>query len=233
MRKILFFAALLTLSSCAVSVKNVELQRRSYDVVDLNVTQTKEIGDFLALKGQEDYQDALMITSRVPDFSVGTIRFPYTYGTVLPLSGQLEKYDLYFIPKDRVAVTGQYSGFYHHGVAIEKSTGKVLPFYNSKTGSIGGFYPKEVEGFTIEKTTYVNPDCQNCFKQEFIFNGKVGNNLKFIYREYINDMARPAFNQDLQYDLEESTTVGFKGLRLEVLDASNTSITYKLLSSFN
>jgi hypothetical protein len=80
---------------------------------------------------------------------------------------------------------------------------------------------------------FVSDDCSNCFKQEFIFNGKVGNNLKFVYREYINDMAKPAFNQDLQYDLNESNVVGFKGLRLEIIKATNTNIEYKILSSFS
>lgn len=46
-------------------------------------------------------------------------------------------------------------------------------------------------------------------------------------------MARPAFNQELQYDLNESNTVGFKGLRMEIVNATNTSIEYKVLSSFN
>ena len=61
----------------------------------------------------------------------------------------------------------------------------------------------------------------------------MGSNLKFIYREYINDMARPAFNQELQYDLNESNIIGFKGLRIEVIKATNTNIQYKVLSSFN
>jgi len=46
-------------------------------------------------------------------------------------------------------------------------------------------------------------------------------------------MARPAYQQDLQYDLAESSVIGFKGIRMEVLQASNTNIKYKLLSNFN
>ena len=94
-------------------------------------------------------------------------------------------------------------------------------------------YTKKVDGFKTKSDTFVDPNCTNCFKQEFIFNGKVGSSLKFIYREYVNDMARPAFNQELQYDLNESNIIGFKGLRLEVVNATNTNIDYKILSSFN
>ncbi|MCP9765762.1 hypothetical protein [Lacihabitans soyangensis] len=70
------------------------------------------------------------------------------------------------------------------------------------------------------------------FKQEFIYNGKVGNSIKFIYREFSNDLARPSFTQDIQYDLNESTLVGFKGLKIEILSATNTLIKYKVLSHF-
>lgn len=70
------------------------------------------------------------------------------------------------------------------------------------------------------------------FKQEFIYNGKVGNGIKFIYREFINDYARPSYTQELQYDLSESRIIGFRGLRLEVVNANNTNIEYKLLNQF-
>lgn len=84
--------------------------------------------------------------------------------------------------------------------------------------------------FENEKYKISNDDY---FKQEFIYNGKVGSGVKFIYREYINNTARPAFQQDLQYDLNESNIIGFKGLRIEIVNASNTSIEYKILSEFN
>lgn len=69
-------------------------------------------------------------------------------------------------------------------------------FYNL-TGGFGGLFPKEIEGLSVENATYTDDNCKNCFKQEFVFNGKVDNNLKFIYREYTENMARPAFTQEL------------------------------------
>jgi hypothetical protein len=71
------------------------------------------------------------------------------------------------------------------------------------------------------------------FKQEFIYNGKIGNSVKFIYREFKDDLARSSFNQEVQYDLNESSVVGFKGLKIEVLSATNTIIKYKVLSYFS
>ena len=73
---------------------------------------------------------------------------------------------------------------------------------------------------------------QTNFVQEFIYNGRVDNNLKFIYREFTNDLARPAFTQEVQYDANESNVIGFRALRVEVVSSSNTEITYKLVSTF-
>lgn len=71
------------------------------------------------------------------------------------------------------------------------------------------------------------------FKQEFIYNGRYENNLKFVYREYVNDIARPAFTQEVQYDLSQQNIIGFKSLKMEVLKATNTSIEFRLISNFD
>jgi hypothetical protein len=46
-------------------------------------------------------------------------------------------------------------------------------------------------------------------------------------------MARPAFNNDVEYDLNESKQIGYKGALLDVIDANNQNITYKVLKNFN
>ncbi|MFT5848467.1 MAG: hypothetical protein ACI902_002540 [Psychroserpens sp.] len=45
-------------------------------------------------------------------------------------------------------------------------------------------------------------------------------------------MIRPAFNQDLSYDLNEGKIIGFKGLRIEVINTSNIGIEYKVQKYF-
>lgn len=70
------------------------------------------------------------------------------------------------------------------------------------------------------------------FKQEFIFNGRVDNSLKFIYREFNGDLARPSFTQEVQYDLNQSNIIGFKDLSIEILNATNQEIEYKVITPF-
>lgn len=229
MRKLLLLFVLFSLTSCGVKVNSVALNQRTYDELPLNVEFTKEIGEQIVLKGSEEFQEAILITNRAPSMKLYSVDFNYPTGTILPLSGEVDKYKLFFKKNDKTSASG---GSYYVGVAVDKTDNTPKMFYVLE-GAMGGLYTKDFSELSVEPTTYTDPSCQRCYKQEFIYNGKVDSHLKFIYREYVNDMARPAFNQELQYDLNESNIVGFKGLRLEVVKATNTSITYKILNSFN
>ncbi len=84
--------------------------------------------------------------------------------------------------------------------------------------------------YSTDKITNVSPN----YKQyTLIYIGKVENKITLGYREFIGDTARPAFSNDVTYDLSKSNVLGYKGARIEVLDATNTGISYKVLSNFN
>jgi hypothetical protein len=68
------------------------------------------------------------------------------------------------------------------------------------------------------------------FKQELLYNGKSSNTIKISYREFRNDFARPNFYQDLSYDLADSKIVGFRGMKIEVIEATNSYIRYIIKS---
>lgn len=72
----------------------------------------------------------------------------------------------------------------------------------------------------------------NYFQQTLIYSGKIGNRITLGYREFSGNQARLGFSNDVTYDLSESNILGYKGARLEVIDATNTEITYKVLSEF-
>ena len=223
MRKFFFkLSFLLILTSCASTAKTIEIKSRTYNDDPLNVILNKEIGDKLIMSGIEDYQDGIKLVE-CPIFKLNKQQFKYSKGETLPLIRTKDNLNLY------------YYKFYndlenYEGIAVDKKNINVVYafFYSFARG---GITTKKVEGLKVEIVPFVS-ESKNNFKQEFIFNGKSSNNLKFIYREYINDMARPAFNQDLQYDLNESKIIGFKGLRIEIINVTNTNIEYKILSNF-
>jgi hypothetical protein len=76
---------------------------------------------------------------------------------------------------------------------------------------------------------------QDSFKYEALYQGKKGNSIKISFREFKDNMARPAFTQDIDYELNKDGTamVGFKGLRIEILKATNMDITYKVIKDYN
>src|SRR5258706_12690951 len=73
------------------------------------------------------------------------------------------------------------------------------------------------------------------FKRVILYQGLSKGTIKVSFREFIKDMARPAFTQDVSYDLEQDGTVmiAFKGLRIQVLKASGANIQYKVMQPFS
>lgn len=74
---------------------------------------------------------------------------------------------------------------------------------------------------------------QDSFQQTLIYNGKVGNKINIGYREFSGNSARPAFNNNVEYDLSDSKIIGYKGAQLEVIETTNQYIKYKVLKNFN
>ncbi len=78
-------------------------------------------------------------------------------------------------------------------------------------------------------------------QEELIYSGKSGQTLKAIYREFIGDFVgspygnsgwriKQGFTQELQYDLDSSSIIGFRSLQIEIVEATNSSITFKVIS---
>lgn len=234
--RIIYFILFLSLSSCASKMAEVSpkivIKNNS-----LNQSYIKEIGESILIKQYIQEYKALKITS-LPEKVLTGNTYPYKVGDVLPLVAEDKQYYLYFPKSDVKEYTsfnqfGKVSTFKFYGIAVsKKDTTDIAPFVCDKSGQLGGVVVIHRRNFSTEPTLFYGDNCIECFKKEIIFNGRVGNNLKFIYREYIENLARPAFMQELQYDLSESSIIGFKGARIEIVEANNTNIKYKVLKDF-
>jgi hypothetical protein len=71
-------------------------------------------------------------------------------------------------------------------------------------------------------------------KRELVYQGFSNNVIHVAYREYQNDLIRPAFQQEVSYTLEGRgpTTVAFQGAQLSVLSASNSGIRFQVVKPF-
>jgi hypothetical protein len=65
-----------------------------------------------------------------------------------------------------------------------------------------------------------------------IYSGKSNNFIKFSYREFTDDFIRNSFTTDVSYDLSESNIIGYKNFKAEIIEATNTKLKYKIISSF-
>lgn len=110
--------------------------------------------------------------------------------------------------------------------------------YNDKPNSAAIFLIQKDTGYfriqpindsnfeVIENKDYWSKDS---FNRELVYTGKSGDTISILYREFIDDMARPAFSQEIKYDLTDTKIIGYKSARFEIIDADNLSIHYKTL----
>lgn len=69
------------------------------------------------------------------------------------------------------------------------------------------------------------------FKVELLYEGISGNVANITYREFAENMIRPAFQQDLKYTLARpDEEISFRGARIVVHSATNSRIDYTVLS---
>ena len=54
-----------------------------------------------------------------------------------------------------------------------------------------------------------------------------------LYREFFDNIARPAFSQEYKYDLSKGTSIGYRGARFEIIKATNTELVYKVIKALD
>ena len=74
---------------------------------------------------------------------------------------------------------------------------------------------------------------ENSFQQTIEYAGRSGDILKFNYSEFSGGFARQAFTREFQVDLSEGNVAAYKGAIIEVVDATNIQIKYKVIRNFS
>ena len=214
MKKILLFCSFLIIS-CGASTTLADKNVLNESYPQLEEVTTADVGVTLVYKEVGVKYKALNITE---DRKVkpGNLIKEIHSGEVFINRHNTKKYELYESPSN--------SNF---GIAIPKDGGEQMFFIND-----GGAQIVQLNSPITCTSTTASVKGDEYFKQEFIYNGKIGTGLKFTYREFADNTARPAFMQDLQYDLAESNIIGFRGLRIEILNATNMNIKYKVINQF-
>jgi len=217
----IFFGLLVVIcfTTCASSTpikQNVE--NLSYPAVD--IITTKSLGDILLSQGVQTTHPAIEILQDVPTPARGRL------GKGIYIGVGQEGSNTIFKPRPSDTLLFNAAGYFFFA-----QTSDAL-----NVAWRGGF-GNLVKGRRVEQNYYkeitTTVESSSDFQQTLIYTGGEGNIIKMTYREFSGNIARPAFTIDVTYDLRDSDVIAFRGARLQILEATNTSIRYKVISNFN
>lgn len=221
----------LALSGCATHIKQTTFPSNIIKYPELNVQSTAEVGQSMISTSRLTLIPAITIEKDlVYKGERGLKNKPFTL--TIP-AGKLvfshkDETGTYYQSKTQVRLV-----FDHMQPAVD--AGVFIPTLTSSppllwwvsTGRMRtskDLYP--IGDIPYKNTVQENWSITDGFKRELIYSGISANTVSILYREYIDNIVRPAFSQEFKYDLNSSNEIGFKGARFKVTNASNTGISY-------
>lgn len=187
------------------------------DYPSVGEVKTAYVGDHLVSKGTMAEMSVLRVTSMIESFSYDIPEGDYKQ---LGYDSKQQFFSPVGVIKAALADPIQ-------GIAVENNQQNEVCFV-----TIFGAKACADDAYGKFSITKKLSEFHDSFQQTLIYSGKVGNKINISYREFSNDMARPAFNNEAEYDLSESNQIGYKGALIDVLEADNTKITYRLIRNF-
>lgn len=215
MAKLLLTAILfMLLSGCAVSYTPADKRTQAFDDPEIGQVTTAHVGDRLIHKGVVTEEEVVAVKSVVDG-----VMYDIMPG-VYPQLGYVEG-ERFYSPVG--IVRGAFSDPVQLLSIQEKSPGQlcVVTEFAARLCYDADF---EVKMRTVET--------EASFQQTLIYSGRIGDKINIAYREFSNSAARPAFSNNVEYDLSASNEIGYKGAVIEVIKANNSEIIYKVLRSF-
>jgi len=227
LRVVLVSAIALVLTACA-STQAVAPRTEIINRPPLETAAKAELGDTIVEKGRVTTHDGLFLKNTIT-WGDGFLLKKFTISPGKLRARQSDANYTYFY-SDKMTVYDALLGTspYAAGGLCVKTTDPTYIRGFFVTGKCNNNFKPAPQ---VERTRVVDVDAPN-FRQELIYNGRSGDTVKFLYREFSGDYARPPFSQDVQYDLKDGNVIGFKGARIEISAATNTSLSYRVLSTF-
>jgi hypothetical protein len=188
----------------------------------LGTVQTAQIGDNMLRQGHYMEHDALYL------FTDASIGWAYTARQGYYLKKGEDEDSEFFLPSNEP------EGGQIVKSALADNWQSLQAYKQEQTLCIVTVFNVHACQSTVSFERRKRPVLQSdSFQQTLIYNGKVGNKLNIGYREFSNNLARPAFNNAVEYDLTESNIIGYSGARIEIIEATNEFIKYKVIQNFN
>lgn len=217
-------ALALMLTACATPVANYVPQTNAFSRPPLNTQHTVAVGEEMLSQGTLTERAGIQLRSEA-HVSWYTLSAGF-----YPLAGRNAQgafYGFQYMRSTRAgygAVSKNILGDEPQSVMTTAAAGQIciVTIADVKVCGRGDFEPATRR-----------EESDDNFQQTLLYSGRVGDRIRLSYREFSGSMARPAFNNDVEYDLSTSDVVAYRGARIHVIAADNTQITYEVLSNFN
>lgn len=213
----------LSLAGCASPKNNYTPETQAFSEPALGVEVTAGVGEKMVSQGVVVRRDALDVLSPI-QVSIGHGIGPGIYIK----TGDDETAD-YFSPKlgDGGGKLSRSSSIFDlpSSLMLRRDGSLCVVTISNQfvCGAVGGQFERRKVDFITERS----------FQQTLIYSGRSGSKVNVGYREFTADVARMAFNNDVEYDMNESKVIGYKGAEIEILEATNRFIKYKVIRNFN
>lgn len=217
------FIVVLSLVGCATSLKIIAPHKQSFQNYKVGEVQQAYIGDPIIEIEKSSVRDVYV---SLLDYQTPTI-------------GIQGSQQIFIKEGDRFTVVAEIPGRSDEALICQEGQEKKDKFIGiSQDGFVSrgwvlsnGIIPLQgswLKGPLFQKSNTPSRS-DHSFKSQIIYSGLSEKTLRAVYREFSDDYARPAFSQELQYNLDESKTISYKTLRIEIIKATNSLVEFKVL----
>lgn len=221
MKNLLLAVSTILVVSCSSVKYNYVPETNSFSVPALEKLTTRGLGEPLLDQGKATNREVFVVTnpSEISAYDIQP-------GKLIKV-GEDEKAEYY--------TQSIQDGYTIYAGLIVSSPALAATLIVKKSGEYCISRPTDVTvcGDVYGSKKLENVVSKESFRRTLIYSGRVGNKLKMSYREFSGEYARQAFNTEVEYDLEDGNEIGYAGARIEVVEATNTEITYKVLKHFS
>ena len=196
---------------------------------EIGVESEVEIGQTIVSKAKQLVHPALEVGSDL-SFKVESGFFSNTWsGTATIKKGKIKRY---FSHEEGVFYRADSATFTFAAGTMDQEGGVFVP-NDANQPSLPWTFSKAVVYFgdapVVTTPTSIKTFEADSFVKELVYGGVSQGTVAISYREFADKTARPAFTQELKYDLSEGDVIGFRGARFKIIKAGNVSLRYVVL----
>lgn len=228
LNKIIIFFATFSIYGCAVTESTNTQSKNAKNILEKNyiIGQEKYIYVGQPLIKVKDYWVTINKSLLAYPSNNYKIKSPFfidlvngNFGNPIPVTGKINKNGIYY---SLIKPNG--SG------GVEFLIDEKGIFEGSGRNFLGPMlYTYKLEPYTTTFSLSENEavdSTQGFINYEIIYSGATKDAIKLFYREYTQqDMARPAYSQELTYS-KEFPKIRYKNLQIKIISADNESIKY-------